>query len=166
MAASSRPDLIDPALLRPGRIDNLVHCSLPDKIEMKEILNVLSDKINLDPGINLDDIVDRMIGFSGADIKAMIFTAQLNSRERCSTSLSDHNNEESAIASESELRHIYNPIDRSWSKTTNSHYHQSFNNQNNIESNSISITKEDLINAINETQPSISTKELSRYHNM
>lgn len=49
MAATSRPDLVDVALLRPGRVDKAVYCGFPDRQERKEILEVYLRKMNFKP---------------------------------------------------------------------------------------------------------------------
>jgi cell division protease FtsH len=68
MAATNRPDVLDPALVRPGRFDRRVMIDLPDRKDREEILNVHARKKPLGPDVNLGTIADRTPGFSGADL--------------------------------------------------------------------------------------------------
>ncbi len=79
IGATSRPDLIDPALLRPGRLDNLLFCDFPNPQDRSEIMQSLSRKLRLDPGVNLEEIArsDALDGYSGADLGAILADAQL-----------------------------------------------------------------------------------------
>ncbi|BES89227.1 ATPase family associated with various cellular activities (AAA) [Nesidiocoris tenuis] len=77
VAATSRPDLIDPALLRPGRIGTSVHCPLPNLEDRTEILRVLSENIELSDDVDLSAIGQATEGFSGADLKGLLSSAQL-----------------------------------------------------------------------------------------
>lgn len=72
IAATNRADVLDSALLRPGRFDRRVHIDLPDKKERKEILLVHSDKKKLSEDINFDIIAQRTPAFSGADIMSLM----------------------------------------------------------------------------------------------
>ncbi|KAL0888307.1 hypothetical protein Bca101_012290 [Brassica carinata] len=76
-AATSRPDLLDPALLRPGRLDRLLMCDFPSPPERLEILTVLSRKLPMADDIDLDPIAQMTEGFSGADLQALLSDAQL-----------------------------------------------------------------------------------------
>lgn len=76
-AATSRPDLLDAALLRPGRLDRLLFCDFPSWRERVEILTVLSRKLPLASDIDLDAIAQMTEGFSGADLQALLSDAQL-----------------------------------------------------------------------------------------
>ncbi|CAN7069002.1 unnamed protein product [Brassica rapa subsp. trilocularis] len=76
-AATSRPDLLDPALLRPGRLDRLLMCDFPSPPERLEILTVLSRKLPMADDIDLDPIAAMTEGFSGADLQALLSDAQL-----------------------------------------------------------------------------------------
>ncbi|KAL5638488.1 hypothetical protein ACGC1H_005240 [Rhizoctonia solani] len=77
LAATSRPDLIDPALLRPGRLDKSLLCHMPATDERREILEAVSRKIALAPNVDLNEIARRTEGFSGADLQALVYNAQL-----------------------------------------------------------------------------------------
>ncbi|XP_050398132.1 peroxisomal ATPase PEX1 [Patella vulgata] len=77
LAATSRPDLIDGALLRPGRIDKCLHCGLPTKEERIEILEALTDKMCLNQDVDFDIIAEKCEHFTGADLKAVLYNAQL-----------------------------------------------------------------------------------------
>ncbi|KAF8706842.1 AAA protein, partial [Rhizoctonia solani] len=77
LAATSRPDLIDPALLRPGRLDKSLLCHTPTVDERQEILEAVSRKIALAPGLDLKEVARRTEGFSGADLQALVYNAQL-----------------------------------------------------------------------------------------
>lgn len=77
LGATSRPDLIDAALLRPGRLDRLVHCNLPNEQERRQILKALSRKMPLAPDVELDWVADNCPHFSGADLGAVLSEAQL-----------------------------------------------------------------------------------------
>ncbi|CAL1715282.1 unnamed protein product [Somion occarium] len=77
LAATSRPDLIDSALLRPGRLDKSLLCDMPDAQDRKEILEAVSRKVKLSPSINLEDVARDTEGFSGADLQALIYNAHL-----------------------------------------------------------------------------------------
>ncbi|WVZ23562.1 hypothetical protein V8G54_002106 [Vigna mungo] len=76
-AATSRPDLLDAALLRPGRLDRLLFCDFPSWNERLEILAVLSTKLAMDKDIDLTTIANMTEGFSGADLQALLSDAQL-----------------------------------------------------------------------------------------
>lgn len=78
LAATSRPDLIDPALLRPGRLDKSLLCDLPDFHDRVDILRALSsDKLELDATLSIEDIANRTEGYSGADLQAVLYNAHL-----------------------------------------------------------------------------------------
>ncbi|XP_036720308.1 peroxisome biogenesis factor 1 isoform X4 [Balaenoptera musculus] len=77
LAATSRPDLIDPALLRPGRLDKCVYCPPPDQVSRLEILNVLSDSLPLADDVDLQNVASVTNSFTGADLKALLYNAQL-----------------------------------------------------------------------------------------
>ncbi|KAK4722037.1 hypothetical protein R3W88_012270 [Solanum pinnatisectum] len=76
-AATSRPDLLDAALLRPGRLDRLLFCDFPSQRERSEILSVLSRKLPLASDVDLDVVARLTEGFSGADLQALLSDAQL-----------------------------------------------------------------------------------------
>ena len=72
IAATNRPDVLDPALLRPGRFDRQVTVSLPDQKEREAILKVhAKDKI-FDSSVNLENLSKRTPGFSGADLENLL----------------------------------------------------------------------------------------------
>ncbi|XP_016074261.1 PREDICTED: peroxisome biogenesis factor 1 [Miniopterus natalensis] len=77
LAATSRPDLIDPALLRPGRLDKCVYCPPPDQVSRLEILNVLSGSVLLAEDVDLQYVASVTDSFTGADLKALLYNAQL-----------------------------------------------------------------------------------------
>ncbi len=72
MAATNRPDVLDPALLRPGRFDRRVTIDLPDRIDREAILQVHARKKPLQEDVNLDIIAQRTPGFSGADLYSLM----------------------------------------------------------------------------------------------
>lgn len=72
MAATNRPDVLDPALLRPGRFDRRVTIDLPDREDRKAILAVHARKKPLQEDVNLDIIAQRTPGFSGADLYSLM----------------------------------------------------------------------------------------------
>ncbi len=85
LAATNRPDILDRALLRPGRFDRRVVLDLPDINDREEILKIHSRGKNLDKGVNLRKVAVRTPGFSGADLanllnEAAIFAARKNQR--------------------------------------------------------------------------------------
>ena len=71
LAATNRPDHLDPALRRPGRFDREVQFRIPDCNGRKEILQILSRAMPLDHTVDLDFIAERAVGFVGADLKAV-----------------------------------------------------------------------------------------------
>jgi cell division protease FtsH len=72
MAATNRPDVLDPALLRPGRFDRRVTLDLPDRHDREEILKVHSKKKPFAEDVNLKVIAERTPGFSGADLYSLM----------------------------------------------------------------------------------------------
>jgi len=77
IAATNRPDVLDPALLRPGRFDRQVTVSLPDKNERKEILQVHAKNKVLSKEVTLENLAKRTPGFSGADLENLLNEAAL-----------------------------------------------------------------------------------------
>ncbi|RWS30263.1 peroxisome biogenesis factor 1-like protein [Leptotrombidium deliense] len=76
LAATSRPDLLDPALLRPGRFDKCLYCPIPDTTEREHILTVLSSKLTF-KNVDLKVIAEKTNDFTGADLQALLYTSQL-----------------------------------------------------------------------------------------
>jgi cell division protease FtsH len=72
MAATNRPDVLDPALLRPGRFDRRVTIDLPDRKDRLEILTVHSRKKPFGPDVSLEVIAERTPGFSGAELYSLM----------------------------------------------------------------------------------------------
>ncbi len=77
IAATNRPDVLDPALLRPGRFDRQVTVSLPDSKEREEILGVHARNKVFAPEVNLENVSQRTPGFSGADLENLLNEAAL-----------------------------------------------------------------------------------------
>ncbi|KAM9304496.1 peroxisomal ATPase PEX1 isoform 3-T3 [Morus bassanus] len=77
LAATSRPDLIDPALLRPGRLDKCLYCPPPDQNSRYEILKALSHSLSLANDVDFQDLAAKTERFTGADLKALLYNAQL-----------------------------------------------------------------------------------------
>ena len=77
MAATNRPDVLDPALLRPGRFDRQVTVSLPDANEREQILKVHARNKILAPDVNIKNLSLRTPGFSGADLENLLNEAAL-----------------------------------------------------------------------------------------
>jgi cell division protease FtsH len=77
IAATNRPDVLDPALLRPGRFDRHVTLDLPDRNDRLAILNVHTRKVPLEPDVDLEQIASGTSGFSGADLKNLVNEAAM-----------------------------------------------------------------------------------------
>ena len=86
MAATNRPDVLDPALLRPGRFDRRVVLDLPDIGDREEILKIHSQKKQISKDVSLRRVAERTPGFAGADLsnlvnEAAILAARQNRKE-------------------------------------------------------------------------------------
>jgi cell division protease FtsH len=77
MAATNRPEVLDPAILRPGRFDRQITVNRPDVKEREEILVVHSQKVKKDETVDLKKIAVRTPGFSGADLANLVNEAAL-----------------------------------------------------------------------------------------
>ncbi len=82
MAATNRPDVLDPALLRPGRFDRQVTVGLPDRKGRLDMLKIHTRGKPLDENVNLENIARATIGFSGADIGNIANEAALTAARR------------------------------------------------------------------------------------
>ena len=82
IGATNRPDMIDPAILRPGRFDHIIKLSLPDESERKAIFLVHSRNKPLANNIDIEDIVKKTDGFSGAEIKGVVKLASAYATSR------------------------------------------------------------------------------------
>eukprot|EP00741_Cyanophora_paradoxa_P002014 tig00000525_g1953.t1 len=80
IAATNRPDMIDPAMLRPGRLEKLLYVPLPGLDGRLSILRALTRRTPMNPDVELDSLAPRTAGFSGADLAAL-------TREACVSAL-------------------------------------------------------------------------------
>lgn len=95
IGATNRPDIVDEALLRPGRFDRLLEIPLPDNNARKEILKIHSAKKPLDSTVNLDRLVELTKGYSGADIAALVNAAAMSAiKEYVAVNKEDHTKSE------------------------------------------------------------------------
>ncbi len=77
IGATNQPGLIDPALLRPGRLDELIYVSVPDTAGRRKILEIQSRKMPLAKDVNLDELAERTRGYTGADLSDLVRRAGL-----------------------------------------------------------------------------------------
>ena len=93
IGASNRPDIIDEALLRPGRFDRILEVPVPDKESRREILKIHTSKKPLDHDtVNIDKLVELTEGYTGADIAAMVNAAAMSAiKEHMMTSVNKEN---------------------------------------------------------------------------
>ena len=95
IAATNRPDIIDPAMLRPGRLDKLLYVPLPDYGDRCSILETITKNLKLSSDVDFAKINNdkRMEGFSGADIAALVREAQLHALKRLNQKEKEKDNE-------------------------------------------------------------------------
>ncbi|RLF18102.1 MAG: AAA family ATPase, partial [Thermoprotei archaeon] len=77
IGATNRPDILDPALLRPGRFDRLIYVPPPDYKARMDILRVHTRRVPLAEDVDLGEIAKRTEGYSGADLAALVREAAL-----------------------------------------------------------------------------------------
>ena len=82
LGATNRPEVLDPALLRPGRFDRQVLVDRPDRSGRREILKVHVAKVRLAPGVDLDQIAGLTTGFTGADLANLVNEAAIVATRR------------------------------------------------------------------------------------
>jgi transitional endoplasmic reticulum ATPase len=82
LGATNRPDLIDPALLRPGRLEKLVFVPPPDADARRDILRTAGKSIPLSPDVDLDAVADELEGYSAADCVALLRESALTAMRR------------------------------------------------------------------------------------
>jgi transitional endoplasmic reticulum ATPase len=86
IAATNRPDTLDPAVMRPGRFDRLIYVPSPDFDSLKEIFKIHASSMPLSRDVSLDELARKAQGYSGADIEAICREAAMNAlRENIDT---------------------------------------------------------------------------------
>ena len=85
LAATNRPDVLDPALLRPGRFNRQITVDLPERRGREAILKIHTRNVPLAPDVNLEDLSRGTPGFSGADLENLVNEAALAAARRGST---------------------------------------------------------------------------------
>ena len=94
MAATNRPDVLDPALTRPGRFDRRITLEFPQKGARKKILEIHTRHVPLDEAVNLENLAARTVSFSGADLKNLVNEAALLAGRKKKTSVNMEDFEE------------------------------------------------------------------------
>ncbi|SCV00169.1 LAMI_0G03334g1_1 [Lachancea mirantina] len=170
LAATSRPDLIDSALLRPGRLDKSLLCGLPDEADRLSIIQavVASGKLILEEDCNLDVIAEKTNGFSGADLQALCYNASLKAINRTlvDTSLTSDNenltvNEPSVIVLSKDKKIPALAIER-----LNHKFKLGYTDSSVMARPDVIIQLADFENAATETKPSISYEEVNKLSNI
>jgi len=82
LASTNRPDVLDPALLRPGRFDRQITVALPDRSGREGILHIHTRELNLDPDVDLHILAQTTTGFSGADLANLCNEAALTAARK------------------------------------------------------------------------------------
>ncbi|KAL6451401.1 PEX1 Peroxisome biosynthesis protein PAS1 [Candida maltosa Xu316] len=177
LAATSRPDLIDSALLRPGRLDKSVICDMPNFDDRLDILKSITTKMDLNDDVNLEEIALKTNGFSGADMQGLGYNAYLKAVHVTLDELSKKEQEEVSVDNNksSDSTNIdFFKVGSSEKKLKTSerikllHQIQQFMNENpnDLEKNhdvmnksKVLITHDNFLESLKETKPSISHSE-------
>lgn len=94
LAATNRPDVLDPAIIRPGRIDRRIEVPNPDVNGRKKILEIYVKKIPLHPDVDIEKLARSIPGFSGADVKNLVNEAALFSKRERAETVTEHHFEQ------------------------------------------------------------------------
>src|SRR5690606_36269081 len=111
LAATNRPDVLDPALLRPGRFDRKVTLELPQREARRDILRVHSRKVPLASDVDLDEVASITVGFSGADLANLVNEAALlaGRGEKAEVNREDFHKAHDKVVMGGERRDLLNP---------------------------------------------------------
>ena len=96
IAATNRPDVLDPAILRPGRFDRTIILDLPDVEERKQILELHSKNKPISKDVDFEKVAKRTIGFSGADLESVLNEASIIAAKKNQTEILNVDIEEAA----------------------------------------------------------------------
>jgi transitional endoplasmic reticulum ATPase len=77
IGATNRPDMLDPAILRPGRFDKILLINSPDEVGRKQILEIHTKKMPLAKDVDIDDLAKKIEGYTGADVEGFVREAAL-----------------------------------------------------------------------------------------
>ena len=91
MAASNRPDILDEALLRPGRFDRIIKIPLPEEDARMKIIKIHTSKMSIAKGVNYKNIIGETEGLSGADLRALCVEAGMNAIKSRRTKITNKN---------------------------------------------------------------------------
>ncbi|KAJ3411232.1 peroxisomal assembly protein, partial [Chytridiales sp. JEL 0842] len=149
IGATNRPDLLDPALLRPGRFDKLLYLGVSDdKKKQLSILKALTRKFNLDPSLSLDEVASAcQSNFTGADFYALCSDAMLNAVNRLVQTIDN----DFAHFRKSELKNQSIPLA------------EYLENNFPKDAQVVTVTMADFLKAIQELKPSVSLEDLEHY---
>ena len=114
LAATNRADVLDPALLRPGRFDRRVMVQPPDKAGRLAILKIHSRSVPLAPDVNLDSLAQQTVGMVGADLRNLVNEAALLAarRERDAVTMDDFTESIEKVLLGAERKIMLSPEDR------------------------------------------------------
>ena len=156
LAASNRPELIDPALLRPGRMDKLVFCGMPTEEERREILScLLEHSVHLHTDVRLAEIAHKTDHFTGADLKALTYNALLKAA---------HASFHQALPSDQEDQNLQ----QGTSNDTDIQRYLDIDSKKVIapSDGKLTIKHCHLVQALDDTSPSISHSEMKRFNSI
>jgi transitional endoplasmic reticulum ATPase len=105
IGATNRPDIIDEALLRPGRFDRMLEVPVPDKESRKHIFQIHTKKKPLESDVNLDKLVEMTEGMTGADIAALVNAAAMSA-------IKEHVRQKSSSKLRISMRHFETALDK------------------------------------------------------
>ena len=97
IGCTNRKDILDPAIIRPGRLDRLIEVPAPDKEGLKEIMKIHTKKMNLDKKIDFDNLYKLMEGMSGAEIKSVCTEAGYHAIRKKRTNITHKDFKEAII---------------------------------------------------------------------
>jgi peroxin-1 len=184
LAATSRPDLIDSALLRPGRLDKSVICDMPSFEDRLDILESITTKMDLMEDVNLKQIAEKTAGFSGADMQGLGYNAYLkavhvklsndelqavkgekhNTKDKISFDFFQVNSEKlkNAKLRPADRVKILQQIEQLFNEETTSSDTNRKSETIDSESLKVFISQKDLLDSLKETKPSISVSEKTK----
>jgi len=105
--ATNRPEILDEALIRPGRLDQLIYIPLPDKVARVGIIKAVLRKSPVAPNVNLDFLADQCEGFSGADMTEL---CQRATKAAIRESIAAEEDRKKLMTNEDEVMEMEDPV--------------------------------------------------------